>query len=252
MNYIPIVWQNLPLQTTPMDAQSLNHMEEGIKAANDDVNKNIYIYGGGRILGTINLDEAEDGDYINLPFGENLSLVLKDANGNTLGTFDVIYDGSFMSGANSLYLSVISKTLSLYDQFNSYLTDFGPYTSQDKQFVLPRPWGSYTWNNDSPIVGQDYPASLCAFQFMLFTNPVSYLNIGSLYIYEEDINTGQWTSTSNYGPGDEFRFAFTTDTTGCTLVLPNGVTWFGGSAPTLQPDTYYEVTIRNNHATILS
>lgn len=43
--------------------------------------------------------------------------------------------------------------------------------------------------------------------------------------------------------GDEFNFIFTTSVDGCILTVPNTVKWDGGTAPTLEANTIYEVSI---------
>lgn len=48
---------------------------------------------------------------------------------------------------------------------------------------------------------------------------------------------------------DEYMCAFTTSSSGCNLSLPNTVSYLG-SAPTLEPNTYYELSIVNNKAVI--
>ena len=70
--------------------------------------------------------------------------------------------------------------------------------------------------------------------FHLFTNAVESLTI---------------TLPSNRRPWNEFNFAFTTSSSGCNLALPSAVTWMGDT-PTLDADTYYEVSIKNDKAVI--
>lgn len=70
--------------------------------------------------------------------------------------------------------------------------------------------------------------------FHLFTNAVENLTI---------------TLPSNRRPWNEFNFAFTTSSSGCNLALPSAVTWMGDT-PTLDADTYYEVSIKNDKAVI--
>ena len=48
---------------------------------------------------------------------------------------------------------------------------------------------------------------------------------------------------------DEYMCAFTTSSSGCNLSLPNTVSYIG-SAPTLEANTYYELSIVNNKAVI--
>jgi hypothetical protein len=48
---------------------------------------------------------------------------------------------------------------------------------------------------------------------------------------------------------DEYMCAFTTSASGCNLSLPNTVSYIG-SAPTLEANTYYELSIVNNKAVI--
>jgi hypothetical protein len=48
---------------------------------------------------------------------------------------------------------------------------------------------------------------------------------------------------------DEYMCAFTTSASGCNLSLPNTVSYIG-SAPTLEANTYYEISIVNNKAVI--
>lgn len=48
---------------------------------------------------------------------------------------------------------------------------------------------------------------------------------------------------------DEYMCAFTTSSSGCNLSLPNTVSYLD-SAPTLEADTYYELSIVNNKAVI--
>lgn len=43
--------------------------------------------------------------------------------------------------------------------------------------------------------------------------------------------------------GDEFNFIFKTSANGCTLTVPSSVKWDGGTAPTLEANTLYEVSI---------
>ena len=43
--------------------------------------------------------------------------------------------------------------------------------------------------------------------------------------------------------GDEFNFIFKTSVDGCILTVPNTVKWDGGTAPTLEANTLYEVSI---------
>lgn len=43
--------------------------------------------------------------------------------------------------------------------------------------------------------------------------------------------------------GDEFNFIFKTSANGCTLSVPSSVKWDGGTAPTLEANTIYEVSI---------
>ena len=70
--------------------------------------------------------------------------------------------------------------------------------------------------------------------FHLFTNAVESLTI---------------TLPSNRRPWNEFNFAFTTSSSGCNLALPSAVTWIGDT-PTLDANTYYEVSIKNDKAVL--
>ncbi len=69
------------------------------------------------------------------------------------------------------------------------------------------------------------------------------------YIFSNAVENLTISLPSNRREWEEFNFIFTTSSTGCNLALPSEVTWIGGT-PTLDANTYYEVSIKNNKAVI--
>ncbi len=51
------------------------------------------------------------------------------------------------------------------------------------------------------------------------------------------------TFPASVSVGDEFNFIFKTSANGCTLTVPSSVKWDGGTAPELEANTLYEVSI---------
>jgi len=74
----------------------------------------------------------------------------------------------------------------------------------------------------------------------------------NIFCLFSDTTTGISDLTLTLASGnfyDEYMCAFTTSASGCNLSLPNTVSYIG-SAPTLEANTYYELSIVNNKAVI--
>lgn len=53
------------------------------------------------------------------------------------------------------------------------------------------------------------------------------------------------------GIANEYLFQFTSGATATTLMLPDTIKWAGGSAPTIQPNMIYQISILNNLGSVL-
>ena len=69
------------------------------------------------------------------------------------------------------------------------------------------------------------------------------------YIFENRSNALLLTLGSPIvGIANEYHFFIVTDTTAPTIIFPTGITWNGGSAPTIAASKTYEISILNNVA----
>ena len=57
-----------------------------------------------------------------------------------------------------------------------------------------------------------------------------------------------WSLASSSSAADEYMLEFTAASTAPTITWPSGITWFGGSAPSLTGGKTYQVSIQNNLA----
>jgi hypothetical protein len=69
------------------------------------------------------------------------------------------------------------------------------------------------------------------------------LTAHKLCVFDGAVLTLTVTFPATVTASDEFNFVFETSSNGCTLTVPNTVKWDGGSAPTLEDSTMYEVSI---------
>ena len=53
------------------------------------------------------------------------------------------------------------------------------------------------------------------------------------------------------GVANEYLFQFTSGATATTLMLPDTIKWAGGSAPTIQPNMIYQISILNDLGSVL-
>lgn len=157
------------------------------------------------------------------------------------------YIASLVNGSTSVYLSYnsVTRNTSLAILKNTTLDNLTVYPMMRYAADTDDTWQPYAmsnkqltdaiYNNGEEIDNESTVSQeLKANYFYLFTNAVESLKI---------------TLPSNRRPWNEFNFAFTTSSSGCNLALPSAVTWLGDT-PTLDADTYYEVSIKNNKAVI--
>ena len=64
-----------------------------------------------------------------------------------------------------------------------------------------------------------------------------------LCVFDGAVLTLTVTFPATVSASDEFNFVFETSSNGCTLTVPSTVKWDGGTAPTLEANTMYEVSI---------
>lgn len=69
------------------------------------------------------------------------------------------------------------------------------------------------------------------------------LTAHKLCVFDGAVLTLTVTFPATVSASDEFNFVFETSSNGCTLTVPNTVKWDGGTAPTLEANTKYEVSI---------
>ena len=81
---------------------------------------------------------------------------------------------------------------------------------------------------------ENFSYTLLPNQTVIFNGPVTALNL---------------SLPATYNPWDEFKFTFTTSTSGGNLALPSGITWLCAT-PTLVASKYYECSIENSYAVI--
>ena len=167
---------------------------------------------------------------------ETIAFIQKGYNALTTHSMVVTIDDEFDGNLINIRLSINSGTtvdnLVIHPMLR-YAEDtdstWQPYAMSNKQLTDAIMSNGEEIANESTVSQELKPN-----YFHLFTNAVKSLTI---------------TLPSNRRPWNEFNFAFTTSSSGCNLALPSAVTWVGGT-PTLDANTYYEVSIRNNRAVI--
>ena len=81
------------------------------------------------------------------------------------------------------------------------------------------------------------------------TTATQELAPNTCYIFENRSNALLLTLGSPIvGIANEYHFFIVTDTTAPTIIFPTGITWNGGSAPTIAASKTYEISILNNVA----
>lgn len=73
-------------------------------------------------------------------------------------------------------------------------------------------------------------------------SPGIYYNLGELS------SATTFTLNAASSPADEYMIQFSTGSTAPTITWPSGITWFGGSAPTINANKTYQISIQNNLA----
>ena len=77
------------------------------------------------------------------------------------------------------------------------------------------------------------------------------LEPNTLHIWDEVESLQLVYKRPTEGIANEYLFQFTSGATATTLYLPDTIKWVGGSAPTIQPNMIYQISILNDLGSVL-